>query len=67
VTIGGAEGEFVSPEGEALPAPSAKVRRNDLDEMTVGRTEKPLGAGAPQRGRSIGGRAGSQAGRRGRK
>ncbi|MCC6736709.1 MAG: excinuclease ABC subunit UvrB [Bauldia sp.] len=64
---GGAEGAFVPLDGEVLPSPSAKVRRNNLDEMTVGRTEKPLGAGAPPRGRSIGGRAGSQAGRRGRK
>ncbi|POF29736.1 excinuclease ABC subunit UvrB [Roseibium marinum] len=28
-----------------LPAPSAKVRKNTLDEMTVGRTEVPLGRG----------------------
>jgi len=42
---------------------SDKVRKNNLDEMTVRRTEVPL---AP-RGRSIGGRPGSQAGRRGRR
>ncbi|WP_417677468.1 excinuclease ABC subunit UvrB [Roseibium sp.] len=29
----------------ALPAPSAKVRKNTLDEMTVGRTEVPLSRG----------------------
>ncbi|MBN9673581.1 excinuclease ABC subunit UvrB [Labrenzia aggregata] len=29
----------------ALPAPSARVRKNTLDEMTVGRTEVPLGRG----------------------
>ena len=28
---------------EDLPAPSKKVRKNTLDEMTVGRTEVPLG------------------------
>ncbi|MCW5697583.1 MAG: excinuclease ABC subunit UvrB [Bauldia sp.] len=69
-----------------LGAPSDKVRKNSLDEMTVGRTEKPLpgtrphkpsldemGGGAghgiplPPRGRSVGGRPGSQAGRRGRR
>jgi excinuclease ABC subunit B len=43
----------------------SRVRKNTLDEMTVGRTEVPLG-GKP-RPRSIGGRAGSQAGRRGRR
>ncbi|CTQ43577.1 excinuclease ABC subunit UvrB [Roseibium aggregatum] len=31
----------------ALPAPSAKVRKNTLDEMTVGRTEVPLGSSDP--------------------
>ncbi len=31
----------------ALPAPSAKVRKNTLDEMTVGRTEVPLGSDDP--------------------
>jgi excinuclease ABC subunit B len=44
---------------------SSRVRKNTLDEMTVGRTEVPLG-GRP-RPRSIGGKAGSQAGRRGRR
>ncbi|WP_346909306.1 excinuclease ABC subunit UvrB [uncultured Roseibium sp.] len=29
----------------ALPGPSAKVRKNTLDEMTVGRTEVPLSRG----------------------
>ncbi|WP_346894067.1 excinuclease ABC subunit UvrB [uncultured Roseibium sp.] len=29
----------------ALPTPSAKVRKNTLDEMTVGRTEVPLARG----------------------
>ncbi|MEO0979764.1 MAG: UvrB/UvrC motif-containing protein, partial [Pseudomonadota bacterium] len=31
----------------ALPGPSAKVRKNTLDEMTVGRTEVPLGNDDP--------------------
>ncbi len=30
-----------------MPAPSAKVRKNTLDEMTVGRTEVPLGSSDP--------------------
>ncbi|MBO6512321.1 MAG: excinuclease ABC subunit UvrB, partial [Roseibium sp.] len=34
-------------EKNALPAPSAKVRKNTLDEMTVGRTEVPLGSDDP--------------------
>jgi excinuclease ABC subunit B len=56
--------------GGSLP----RVRKNDLDEMTVGRTEVPLGGPRPlrpedpsTRPRSIGGRAGSEAGRRGRR
>ncbi|MBG6146481.1 excinuclease ABC subunit B [Labrenzia sp. EL_142] len=32
---------------KALPSPSAKVRKNTLDEMTVGRTEVPLGNDDP--------------------
>ena len=32
-------------KGSALPAPSSKVRKNTLDEMTVGRTEVPLHSG----------------------
>jgi excinuclease ABC subunit B len=39
-----------------------KPRKNSLDEMTIRRTERPLGTP-----RSIGGRPGSQAGRRGRR
>ncbi len=89
--------------GRGGKAPLPRVRRNTLDEMTVGRTEVPLGAkprkprldemganpeipmpedgfpppfsdrpdpmtaGYKPRGRSIGGRPGSQAGRRGRR
>ncbi len=52
--------------GEADASPSVsekKPRRNSLDEMTIRRTETPLG----NRPRSIGGRPGSQAGRRGRR
>ncbi len=56
-------GEDRSTDSEQADAPSSKVRKNTLDEMTVGRTEKPM----PPRGRSIGGRPGSQAGRRGRR
>ena len=52
--------------GEADASPSVsekKPRRNSLDEMTIRRTETPLG----NRPRSIGGRPGSQAGRRRRR
>jgi excinuclease ABC subunit B len=95
-----------SNSGEALPAPSSSggrsgtkrsnepagsgPRKNNLDEMTIRRTEVPvqgarprmptldeMGPGGdagiplskpiPPKPRSIGGRAGSQAGRRGRK
>jgi excinuclease ABC subunit B len=91
-----------SNSGEALPAPSAGAnarrsnpsgsgpRKNNLDEMTIRRTEVPIdgarprkpsldemGPGSdagvpllkpiPPKPRSVGGRAGGQAGRRGRK
>jgi excinuclease ABC subunit B len=61
---------YPSPERGGGTARSAaggdsRVRKNTLDEMTVGRTEVPLG-GKP-RPRSIGGKAGSQAGRRRRR
>ncbi|MGD9738969.1 MAG: excinuclease ABC subunit UvrB [Bauldia sp.] len=71
--VGGSEGVFIPKDGGLfgddadLPAPSAKVRKNSLDEMTVGRTEKPLAPGMRPMPRSIGGRPGSQAGRRGRR
>ena len=51
--------EDLVPSEEAGPGP----RKNNLDEMTVRRTEVPVG-GKP---RSTGGRAGSVAGKRGRK
>jgi len=54
-------GEYPSTDAERAEQPSGKVRRNTLDEMTIGRTERPLGP------RSVGGRPGSQAGRRGRR
>ena len=68
-------GSFVSsPRGEGRPRGSrggaregSLARKPTLDEMTVGRTEVPLGGPAPQRPRSIGGKPGSEAGRRGRK
>jgi excinuclease ABC subunit B len=48
-------------------SPRSLARKNTLDEMTVGRTEKPLGGPLPGKPRSIGGRPGSEAGRRGRR
>jgi len=93
-------GEKPSPlEGEGSRAPKAgdrvrgslqRVRKNELDEMTIRRTEVPLGnrphkpdldqmgpgtdlevplsdAPRPAKPRSIGGRPGSEAGRRGRR
>ena len=48
-------------QGE-LAASEKSPRKNNLDEMTIRRTERPLGTP-----RSIGGRPGSQAGRRGRR
>jgi excinuclease ABC subunit B len=53
------------PSSAGNPDTNSRVRKNTLDDMTVGRTEVPLG-GKP-RPRSIGGKAGSQAGRRGRR
>jgi excinuclease ABC subunit B len=51
-------------------AVSSRARKNTLDEMTVGRTEVPLGAGAPRpKGRSTAGKPGQRGGnvkRRGR-
>jgi excinuclease ABC subunit B len=69
--------------------PSGRVRKNNLDEMTIRRTEVPLvsrphkptldymgpgtdtevpvGKDPPAKPRSVGGRAGSEAGRRGRR
>ena len=49
-------------QGELAASGTNKPRKNSLDEMTIRRTERPLGTP-----RSIGGRPGSQAGRRGRR
>jgi excinuclease ABC subunit B len=46
--------------------PASKVRKNDLDEMTVGRTEVPVGGEKPVRA-SPGTAAGTASGRKGRR
>ena len=58
------------PFGNAANLPPSRVRKNSLDEMTVGRTEVPLGNGqAPRRPppSTTAGTAGSKSGRRGRR
>jgi excinuclease ABC subunit B len=60
----GSSGRLRGPPGLS---PRSLARKNTLDEMTVGRTEKPLGGPLPGKPRSIGGRPGSEAGRRGRR
>ena len=78
------------PVESGAPSPKTRARKNNLDEMTIRRTEVPvqgarprkptldeMGPGGdagvplskpvPPKPRSIGGRAGSQAGRRGRR
>ncbi len=47
---GGYKGRKKYGAGANMPAKS-RVRKNTLDEMTVGRTEKPLGSGGAKRGR----------------
>ncbi len=65
-------GSFAAPRrggggGPRRAAGTSLARKPTLDEMTVARTEVPMGGPAPLKPRSIGGRAGSEAGRRGRK
>ena len=55
-------GKGGEPDQGELAASGKSPRKNNLDEMTIRRTERPLGTP-----RSIGGRPGSQAGRRGRR
>ena len=55
--------------GRAANLPPSKVRKNSLDEMTVGRTEVPMGGPAPKRPSSstAAGTAGSKGKGRGRR
>jgi excinuclease ABC subunit B len=50
-----------------IPVETQRPRKPDLDEMGPMPTSIPLGRDLPPKPRSIGGRPGSEAGRRGRR